>query len=267
VRLHHLLGGILGVWICASPLLAQVPVVVQTPINVVTPAPISATPVLQGIPFGATIPRVVRSVPANGAQNTNVFLRRIEIEFDQPMDVATFYWPVPPTTDFPFLTANPFWNNNNRTFILPVTLNAYVIYRIPINVNSQIVFRSAQGVPANPGYISFSTGDPNVGGSVPAQRFPGVTPNIPRPALRNTPRVVPTAPVFRQNSVNNATSPRNTATPSAQQQQQQQLNRAGNVSRATPARRTLQQSARGGGYSMQPHTVTPTPTPGTATSH
>src|SRR5204862_346173 len=71
-------------------------------------------------------------------------LTKITIDFDQAMDVATFYYPVPQgVSNFPLLTADPYWTNGNKTFNLPCTLNPGLDYQIPINTINQI-FRSAQ---------------------------------------------------------------------------------------------------------------------------
>jgi hypothetical protein len=164
--------------------LAQAP-----PITVGTPATATATPSLLGIPTGATIPRVVASNPSNGNTNANAFQTVITIDWDQPMDVATFFWPIPNSPDFPYVTGNPTWSNGNRRVSLPVKLVPNTTYRIPINTNNQLVFRSAQGVPANPGLISFTTGGPVETGSASVSSFHGT------PAPRGTPRSVSRTPI------------------------------------------------------------------------
>lgn len=182
---------------CAGSAWAQV--------TVGTPLAATPTPVLQGIPTGATIPIVIQSVPANGSQKVNSSLTTIQITFNQPMDVATFFWPIPTDVpDFPTVTGDPFWTNGNRTVVLPVALNDSTIYRIPINVNDQLIFRSVQGVPVNPGVISFQT-DTNVrqdaapasvlppGVQTPRGRFASNTPRTGTDEVPLGPALVPTA--------------------------------------------------------------------------
>lgn len=148
-----------------------------------TPLP-QATPGQPGIPTGATIPFVVSSKPANGQRNVPWTTTKIEITFNEPMDVATFYWPLPRSADFPLVTRDPYWTNGNRTVVLPVKLNPTRVYRIPINTSSQI-FRSAKGVAANPGVISFETGQASYGGTAKPSAvygnrpFQGQTPSQP----------------------------------------------------------------------------------------
>ena len=128
-----------------------------------TPIP-QATPGQPGIPMGATIPYVVSSKPSNGQRNVPWTTKKIEITFNEPMDVATFYWPLPNAPDFPLVSGDPYWTNGNRTVVLPVRLNPTRVYRIPINTSGQ-VFRSLRGVAANPGVISFETGQSSYGGT------------------------------------------------------------------------------------------------------
>jgi len=106
---------------------------------------------------GATIPRVVSTNPANLAQNVSYTLRQITINFDQPMDVATWYWNFPNVATFPVVTSTPYWTNGNQTLIIPVRLAANRQYVIPLNVDQQN-FRSAAGIPLQPGQLSFFTG-------------------------------------------------------------------------------------------------------------
>jgi hypothetical protein len=129
-----------------------------------------------GVIVQGTIPRVVSSTPTNGDQRAASSLKRITITFDQPMDTGAFFWPLPRNQqDFPQVTADPFWTNGNRTVNLPVNLAPNVTYRIPLNVGNQ-AFRSAQGVPLQPGVISFRT--VYGGGTVTAPRTVGATPGV-----------------------------------------------------------------------------------------
>lgn len=140
-----------------------------------------------GIPNGATIPRVVSSEPPNGATKVNPSIHKITITFDQPMDVATFYWPIPQASDFPAVTADPFWINGNKTVVLPIALSRNATYHIPLNVGSTITFRSATGVPLNAGVISFYTGGSS-SSSASTGQVPGFTPAGVRIAS-DTPRI------------------------------------------------------------------------------
>ncbi|MEI7633450.1 MAG: Ig-like domain-containing protein [bacterium] len=152
-----------------------------------TPAATVATPVMQGIPWGATIPRVVSSVPVNMDTKVNATLTLIKINFDQAMDVASFYWPIPKDNpSFPYVTGDPYWTSGNKTVNLPVKLVPNCLYRIPLNDINQLIFRSAAGVALNPGMISFQTSLANTGAAASSNMFPGYTP-APFHATTNTP--------------------------------------------------------------------------------
>jgi hypothetical protein len=153
-----------------------------------TPSPAQTPVYFPGIPAGASIPIVVGSSPVNGDLYVDpAKIAAIRIKWSEPMDVATFYWPLPTagTQNFPLVTAQPYWENNNETVVLPVSLAIHQTYRIPINQGNQ-VFRSAKGVPANAGYISFRT-DPR-GSSVPASQGAAVHTPIGFRAAGGTPR-------------------------------------------------------------------------------
>lgn len=141
-----------------------------------TPAP-GATPVIiPGIPAGAAVPQVIATVPTNGDVQVSPNLRAVKFTFSEPMDTATFYWPLPVgQADFPRLSGDPYWENNNQTVVLPVVLTAGATYRIPLNQGNQVIFRSAKGVPAYPGVLSFRTAAGSRG-SAPSSLFPGTTP-------------------------------------------------------------------------------------------
>ncbi|MGI8908014.1 MAG: Ig-like domain-containing protein [Candidatus Sumerlaeaceae bacterium] len=119
-----------------------------------TPAP----PIVIGLPAGATYPQVVSSNPTNGSKGVTPGSRQIIINFDQPMNTATFYWQAP--ANLP-LTQTPYWTNGNKTFTIPVQLQNNTTYQIPLNASDQ-AFKSAQGVPLPSGYITFTTGQGGV---------------------------------------------------------------------------------------------------------
>lgn len=109
-----------------------------------------------GIPAGATIPRVVSTSPTNMSESVGAGARDITINFDQPMDVAAFFWNIPQTATFPRLRNRPYWTNGNRTLVMPVQLAPSSYYEIPLNVDQQN-FRAATGVPLQPAKLQFWT--------------------------------------------------------------------------------------------------------------
>ncbi len=116
-------------------------------------------------------PIVTSTVPANGQVNVNPNIQEIRINFNQPMDVATFYWPIQ-TTDpnLPLLLRDPYWTNGNRTLVLPVKLTPVMRYSIPLNVTN-VTFRNTVGAPLQPGYLRFQTS--SGGSAAPMRMFGG----------------------------------------------------------------------------------------------
>lgn len=146
----------------------------------------SQVPTGPGVIVTGTIPRVVSSVPLNGDQKVGTNTKKVTITFDQVMDTATFYWPIPTNdSSFPKVTAEPFWTDGNRTVVLPVSLQSNRTYRVTLNVGNQ-AFRSAQGIPLQSGVISFRT--TSGGSSVAKPANVGVTPAGVQ-GITGTPRV------------------------------------------------------------------------------
>ena len=101
-------------------------------------------------------PRVVSTVPALGATDVDPALKEITVTFDQDMG-DTMSWTGsgaehPPSPE----GAQGYWRDK-RTCVLPVALQAGHLYRVGINSKSYQNFRSADGVPAIPTAISFTT--------------------------------------------------------------------------------------------------------------
>jgi len=200
------------------PIAAQI---VNTPAIGVPPGgavPVQ-TPFFQGVPANATIPRIVPElcVPRPLQTNVDPNLRQIRITFDQPMDTALFFWPLP-TNDpfFPTVTANPFWTNGNRTIVIPVVLAAGRTYAIPINTPT-LVFRGSTGLYANPGLFRFETATSAQGGTVNIGR----TPAVPRVRQTIPPSNVNNSPFVTGSQAAPAITPRQT--PSATRSGQTQI--------------------------------------------
>ncbi len=111
----------------------------------------------------AAPPKVIESVPANGAENVDPALREIRVMFDQDMDRSGYSW-VGGGPQYPTTRGKARWVNA-RTCALPVTLKPNHEYWLSINNQQYGNFRSKTGESAIPYPISFKTG-PGKGGSV-----------------------------------------------------------------------------------------------------
>lgn len=101
-------------------------------------------------------PRIVKTSPEIGARDVDPSLKEITITFDRDM-AGGFSWTGGPPNFPPGRQGQkPTWKDK-RTCSLPVTLEGAKYYRVGINSKSHQNFRSAQGVPAKPGAIYFTT--------------------------------------------------------------------------------------------------------------
>lgn len=105
--------------------------------------------------FGAP-PRVIKTVPENGAQDVNPRLRQIRIVFDQDMN-RDGYSICGGGPNYPETIGKPRWTNK-RTIVMRVRLVPNHKYQLSINCPSAKNFRNTQGEPVEPNPIEFRTG-------------------------------------------------------------------------------------------------------------
>lgn len=101
-------------------------------------------------------PRIIATSPKTGATDVDPALTEITVTFDRDMGGGMSWTGGGP--DFPKSPegAKAYWINK-RTCALPVTLQAARYYRVGINSTSYQNFRGANGVPAKPSAIYFTT--------------------------------------------------------------------------------------------------------------
>ena len=103
----------------------------------------------------ATTPHVVKADPDNGATNVDPNLKELRVTFDQPMDTGGYSF-VGGGDQFPGTNAPPHWVDQT-TCVLPIALKPGHPYWLSINSDTFQNFRNAQGEPATPYPISFTT--------------------------------------------------------------------------------------------------------------
>jgi len=105
---------------------------------------------------GGQAPNIVATSPAIGATDVDPDLREITVTFDQDMG-GGYSWtgsgPDHPTAPE---GQKAQWRDK-RTCVLPVMLEAGHYYRVGINSQSFLSFRSAKGVSARPSAIYFTS--------------------------------------------------------------------------------------------------------------
>ena len=101
-------------------------------------------------------PKVIKTVPENGAQDVNSSLRQIRIVFDQDMD-QDGYSICGGGPNYPETIGDPRWVNK-RTIVMRVRLVPNHEYQLSINCLSYKNFKNTKGEPAESYPIEFRTG-------------------------------------------------------------------------------------------------------------
>ncbi len=103
-------------------------------------------------------PRVVRTVPENGAQSVDAATKELHVIFDQPMDTKRGYsfTVIGNKSMLPEVAGKPRWISDT-TIVLPVKLKPGREYSLGINSKRHQNFRGTNGLPAVPDSISFRT--------------------------------------------------------------------------------------------------------------
>ncbi|MYB57034.1 MAG: hypothetical protein F4X51_11635 [Gemmatimonadetes bacterium] len=103
-------------------------------------------------------PRVVRTVPENGAQSVDAATTELHVTFDQPMDTKRGYsfTIIGNKSMLPEVVGKPRWISDT-TIVLPVKLKPSREYSLGINSKRHQNFRGTNGLPAVPYPISFRT--------------------------------------------------------------------------------------------------------------
>ena len=100
-------------------------------------------------------PKVVRTVPENGAEGVNPKLRQIRIVFDQ--DMASGFSVCGGGPKYPETVGRPRWINK-RTIVMRVRLEENHDYEFSVNCPSYKNFKSVQGEAVRPYPVKFKTG-------------------------------------------------------------------------------------------------------------
>ena len=106
-------------------------------------------------PTGA--PRLLSTSPANHGNDIDPTVSEIRVTFDRDMGGGMSWTGGPPDLPASPPGTRAHWLPDHRTCVLPVTLVPGKHYRVGINSPSYQNFRSAQGVPAVPTAIFFTT--------------------------------------------------------------------------------------------------------------
>ena len=102
-------------------------------------------------------PKIVGLIPRHGAKDVDPGLTELRVTFNVPM-AEGFSW-VGGGPEFPDIPdgKKPYWTEDHKTCVLPVSLKPASAYRLGLNSMSHQNFRSAGGTPLDPMPYAFST--------------------------------------------------------------------------------------------------------------
>ena len=102
-------------------------------------------------------PKVVSMTPANGDEEADPNLSRIEVMFDRPMKDRSWSL-VGSGPHSPETTGNASYDSKRTTWTVPVKLKPDWRYEFMLNSAKFDAFRSEEGVPLAPVSVTFKTG-------------------------------------------------------------------------------------------------------------
>ena len=102
------------------------------------------------------VPRIMAMDPPNGAAGVDPNRRAITVTFSTAMG-GGFSWTGGGPT-FPGGGGKPYWQADQKTCVLPVTLQPNHSYRLGINSPSHRNFKSLSGISVQPTRWTFTTG-------------------------------------------------------------------------------------------------------------
>ena len=104
-----------------------------------------------------TPPEVVSTIPANGDQAVDPALSTLSVTFSEPMMDGNWSWAYTREEDFPEMTGQPRFENNNTINLRPVKLESNKRYIVWINSTKFMNFKDKSGNPSEPYRLTFKT--------------------------------------------------------------------------------------------------------------
>jgi len=102
-------------------------------------------------------PKVIGTIPKGGEQTVDSNLSEITVIFSKPMMDKSWSWSYENKDEFPQMTGQPHYSENNTRCSLPVKLEPNKKYNIWINTSKFTNFKDQAGNPVEPYLFSFKT--------------------------------------------------------------------------------------------------------------
>jgi hypothetical protein len=102
-------------------------------------------------------PRVVSTSPTNGSQGVDPSTKEISVTFDEEMIDGNWSWAYTEKNEFPQMTGQAYYTENNTKNVLPVKLEPNKEYVIWINSAKHKNFKDKNGNSAIPFKFTFRT--------------------------------------------------------------------------------------------------------------
>lgn len=102
-------------------------------------------------------PVVIHTFPANVQTEVTPGKSQITVTFDEEMTNRSWSWSYEDNTSFPEIIDQPYFQEDRKTCVLPVMLEAGKTYVIWINTEKHKNFKNASGVAAEPYRLTFRT--------------------------------------------------------------------------------------------------------------
>ena len=110
-----------------------------------------------GVSVGEEGPHVVETSPEHRDGDVDPDITEITATFDREMRDGNWSWAYSDIDDFPEMTGDPYFEDDMRTAVMPVTLESGRRYVIWINSLDFMNFKDVEGEAARPYNLVFTT--------------------------------------------------------------------------------------------------------------
>jgi RNA polymerase sigma-70 factor (ECF subfamily) len=130
----------------------------RTTVAIILAAAFSKTLFAAELSVETVPPVVVRTAPVAGTTEIDPSTTEIRVTFSKAMQDGTWSWSTLSKESFPEMNGKPRYLEDHRTCVVPVKLEPNKFYAIWLNSEKFKNFKDANGRPAVPYLLTFTTG-------------------------------------------------------------------------------------------------------------